>query len=424
MRVRRNESGRWQQVPPGARDLLPLDAERRSALAETLRVEFGRWGYREVHTPTLEYLETIVRGAGLGVQDQLFKVVDSGGALLALRPEMTVPIARVVATRLAQEAGAVRLAYVAEVFRGQEAGHGRLREFTQAGVELVGEGGLDGDVEVIALAATALRRMGVTDVIVNVGHLGFLTGLMTELSADEVEDIRLRLYRKDFPGIDEIVADRALARVLRELPELHGPHAIAKARALPGTPGSQAALEDLEAVFERLRAYGVTDYVGVDLGIIRDFSYYTGIVFEAYGPGMGYPLLGGGRYNGLLGRFGAARPATGFALGLERVMAALPQRMLAPVDLLLVADGRFRTQAVSSATELRERGSRVILGLGVTWSEAVRHAEAEGFRWVGQVEGERVQLLEVQTKVQTFVSRDALVADIAARALEGAAWSR
>ncbi len=424
MRVRRTESGRWQQVPPGTRDLLPADAERRGALAQTLRAEFARWGYRDVLTPTLEYLETIVRGAGPGVQDQLFKIVDSSGTLLALRPEMTVPIARVAATRLAQEAGAVRLAYVADVFRGQEAGQGRLREFTQAGVELLGEGTLDGDAEVIALAATTLRRAGVPNAVVNVGHLGFLTELMAELPADEQDEIRLQLYRKDFPGIDEKVAHLELARVLRELPELHGPQAIAKARALPGSSASRAALDELEVLFERLRAYEVTDCVGVDLGIIRDFGYYTGIVFEAYGPGMGYPLLGGGRYDGLLGRFGPERPATGFALGLERVMAASPPRALAPEGVVLLADGRFRAQAVSLATELRARGTRVVLRLGVAWPEGLRRAEAEGLRWLGQVEGDRVQLREVQTNEQMIVSRAELLANIVTRAQEEAAWSR
>ncbi len=423
MRVRRTESVRWQQVPPGTRDLLPGEAERRSALAQTLRGEFGRWGYREVLTPTLEYLETIVRGAGPGVEDQLFKIVDRDGALLALRPEMTVPIARVAASRLAQEAGTLRLSYVADVFRGQEAGQGRLRAFTQAGVELLGEESLDDDAEVIALAASALQRAGLTDVVVNVGHLGFLSDLMTELSADEQEDVRLRLYRKDFPGLEEMVADRARARALRELPELHGPGAIARARVLVGSSASQGALDDLEHLVERLEPYGVAKWVGVDLGIIRDFSYYTGVVFEAYGPGMGSPLLGGGRYDRLLGRFGVDRPATGFALGLERVMAALPLNASVPVELLLVGDGAVRAQAVSLATELRANGIGVILDLGGGGPGGPRRGEGEGLRWVGQVGAERVQLREIGSKRQASVPVAAVLATVAGGG-GGNSWTR
>lgn len=424
MRLRRGGSARWQQVPLGARDLIPVDAERREALARALREEFGRWGYREVVTPTFEYLETIVWGAGPGVQDQLFKIVDTNGALLALRPEMTVPIARMAATRLLQDARVLRLAYVAEVFRGQEAGQGRLREFTQAGVELLGEGSVNGDAEVIALAAAALQRVGVVEAVVNVGHLGFLRALMADLPDEEQEDVRVRLYRKDFPGIEEAVANQPLGRVLRKLPELHGPQAIAQARAIADSPGAQAALDELEGLLNRLREYGVADRVGVDLGIIRDFSYYTGVVFEAYGPGMGYPLLGGGRYDRLLGRFGVDCPATGFALGLERVMAASPQEALTPFDLLLVADGRSRSDAVALATMLRQRGVRVTLALGVEWSEVVPRGEAEGFIRVGRLDGQILRIRDVRTGVEESLTRAGLVAEVFTSVPKRAAWSR
>jgi ATP phosphoribosyltransferase regulatory subunit len=388
-----------------------------------VRSEFGRWGYREVLTPTIEYLETIVRGAGAGMQDQLFKIVDRTGALLALRPEMTVPIARLAATRLTQDSAVLRLAYVAEVFRGQEAGQGRLREFTQAGVELIGEESLQGDAEVIALGATALRRAGLTDVIVNVGHLGFLRELMTELSTDEQDDVRGRLYRKDFPGIEEMVANRSRARALRDLPELHGPEAIARARALPSSSATGAALDELERLLDQLQAYGVRAWVGIDLGIIRDFSYYTGIVFEAYGRGMGAPLLGGGRYDGLLGRFGVDRPATGFALGLERIMAALPQDPLTQVALLLRDDASIRPETIRLAVELREQGVGVLLGGSLAWTEASRRAEVEGVRWVGYLDGTRVQLWEPGTGRQTSVNRAELASVLAGNG-EGIAWSR
>jgi len=357
------------------------------------------------------------------VQDQLFKIVDRSGAVLALRPEMTVPIARLTATRLAQDSMVLRLAYVAEVFRGQEAGQGRLREFTQAGVELIGEGSLQGDAEVIALAATALRRAGLTDVIVNIGHLGFLRELMTELSTDEQDDIRGRLYRKDFPGIEEMVARHSRARVLRDLPQLHGPEAIARARALPSSSVTGTALDELERLLDQLQVYGVGAWVGIDLGIIRDFSYYTGIVFEAYGLGMGAPLLGGGRYDGLLGRFGVDQPATGFALGLERIIAALPQGPVTPVALLLRDGASIRPETIRLAVELREQGIGVILGGPLAWPEASRRAEAEGVRWVGYLEGTRVQLQETGTTRQTSVNRDQLDSVLTGRG-EGIAWSR
>src|SRR5713101_4498620 len=133
MRVRSALNGRWQQVPAGVRDYAAPEAARHSALAASVRSEFMRWGYAEVRTPPVEYLETIVRGAGAGIQDHLFKIVDTGGELLVLRPEMTVPIARLAATRLLpQAAGPLRLSYVADVFRGQDEGRNQLRSCTSS----------------------------------------------------------------------------------------------------------------------------------------------------------------------------------------------------------------------------------------------------------------------------------------------------
>src|SRR5213078_884615 len=263
MRLRQDRATRWQQVPDGYRDLGPAEAERRSALASRLREQFARWGYREVVTPTLEFLETIVHGTGPGIEDQLVKVID-GAAVLALRPEMTVPIARLAAMRLLRSAaGPLRLCYVAPVFRSQERGLGRLREFTQAGVELLGAPSPDGDAEVIALAVESLRAAGVPGTTIRLGHLGLLNDLLQELPEGLQADVRARLYRREFVGIGNAALDGPPARLLRAL----------------------------EGVAEQLRAYGVADAVEIDLSVIRDFSYYTGIVFEAHGQGAGYPLL-------------------------------------------------------------------------------------------------------------------------------------
>lgn len=414
MRVRSGVQTRWQQVPPGMRDVAPEEAGRRARLAAVWRDEFRRWGYREVLTPTLEYLETFVRGAGPGIQDQLFKTLDSGGELLALRPEVTVPIARMAATRLLQNAaGPLRLAYVAEVFRGQEAGRGQLREFTQAGVELLGDARLAADAEVVALAVESLRRAGLTEMIVNVGHLAFLDDLLRGLSEEEQESVRARLYRKEFAGIEDAVQNRPLSRLLRMLPELHGPDAVVRARAFASSDRSRAALDELVELMTRLREYGVEQFVGVDLSIIRDFSYYTGIVFEAYGSGVGYPLLGGGRYDGLVARFGVSCPATGFALGLERVLSVLPADPAASPEVLVMADDARRAQAIEVARELRRTGKAAVTAFGMDWSEGVKWAEVEGVRWVVRVDGASVWLREVRTARERAVPAVELIGELA-----------
>jgi len=409
MRVRSTQSGRWQQVPAGVRDYAAPDAARHSALAASVRSEFMRWGYAEVRTPPVEYLETIVRGAGAGIQDHLFKIVDTGGELLVLRPEMTVPIARLAATRLLpQAAGPLRLSYVADVFRGQDEGRTQLRAFTQAGVELLGEGTLDADAEVIALAATCLRRAGVPDAVVHVGHLGFLDDLLAALPAETQDEIRARLYRKEFAGIEHAIPDPSLAGLLRLVPDLHGDDAVTRATPFATSARSRAALADLETLMARLRDYGLADIVRFDLSIIRDFSYYTGVVFEAYGAGSGYPLAGGGRYDTLLGRFGAECPATGFALGLDRVLSVLPTDGDVSIAVVLVADPSQRPEAIQIATDLRRRGVSVLI-LGAA-DDAPITAQRNSYRWVVRMTVDGIVLQDMRTETQRLVDRATLIA--------------
>jgi len=409
MRVRSTQSGRWQQVPAGVRDYAAPDAARHSALAASVRSEFMRWGYAEVRTPPVEYLETIVRGAGAGIPDHLFKIVDTGGELLVLRPEMTVPIARLAATRLLpQAAGPLRLSYVADVFRGQDEGRTQLRAFTQAGVELLGEGTLDADAEVIALAATCLQRAGVPDAVVHVGHLGFLDDLLAALPAETQDEIRARLYRKEFAGIEHAIPDPSLAGLLRLVPDLHGDDAVTRATPFATSARSRAALADLETLMARLRDYGLADIVRFDLSIIRDFSYYTGVVFEAYGAGSGYPLAGGGRYDTLLGRFGAECPATGFALGLDRVLSVLPTDGDVSIAVVLVADPSQRPEAIQIATDLRRRGVSVLI-LGAA-DDAPTTAQRNSYRWVVRMTVDGIVLQDMRTETQRLVDRATLIA--------------
>lgn len=413
MRVRSGRGGRWQQVPAGVRDYAAPEAARHSALAASVRGEFARWGYAEVRTPPVEYLETIVRGAGAGIQDHLFKIVDTGGALLVLRPEMTVPIARLAATRLLPQAsGPLRLCYVADVFRGQDAGRAQLRAFTQAGVELLGEGSLDADAEVIALAATCLRRAGVPDALVHVGHLGFLDDLLGALPPETQDDIRARLYRKEFAGIEHALPNAPLASLLRLLPDLHGDDAVARATPFATSARSRAALEDLTALVARLRDYGIADAVRFDLSIIRDFSYYTGVVFEAYGAGSGYPLAGGGRYDTLLDRFGIACPATGFALGLDRLLSVLPTEREPAGAVVVVADPAHRAEATRLAMDLRRRGVSV-LTLAAAANTQIR-AQRPDDRWVVRLTGEGILLCDLRTEAQRAVDRATLLSLLSA----------
>src|SRR5579875_3838516 len=384
---------RWQQVPAGTRDLLPHEAARVRAVIDRVLDRMRRWGYREVTTPTLEYLDVLVRGEGAAVGGRLFKLVDRDGELLALRPEMTTPVARLVATRLRAAPLPLRLAYAGPVFRWREAGSGRLREFPQVGGELVGAG---------TLAVDALRATGVGQSSVSLGHVGFLRGLLAGLGLAEpaLDGVRTLLYQKDFVGLRRLLeahgAPPPRVRAVLALPTLQGPRALEEARRLADTPELLAVVEDLAALERMLRAYGVWDTVTLDLGIIRDFDYYTGIVFEGHTTALGVPLLGGGRYDRLLERFGVPLPATGFAVRVERVLSAgeEPADAWAP-DAVVAFDNGSREAALACAKQLRERGLVVAVEVqGRSWDEVARDAEARGAERALLVRGEAVLVRE------------------------------
>lgn len=393
--MQRDLRERWQLIPSGTRDRLPREAARLRAAAAGVLAEAAGWGYREVVTPTLEYLDVLVRGADAGVDaaDRLFKLVDRGGELLALRPEMTTPVARLVATHLRDVAlaGPLRIAYAGQVFRGREAGSGRLREFPQAGCELIGPRSVDADAEIVALAVGALRAAEAPAFFVSLGHVGFLQGVLAglDLPDDAAAGVRALLYQKDFVGLRDLLerhqvpADRLDA--LMALPGLRGPGALDEARRLVHTPEGREVVRDLELLGEALAAHGVADAVTIDLSIIRDFDYYTGIVFEGHTAALGAPLLGGGRYDRLLERFGVPLPATGFGIRLERVLAAeltaVPDdaRQVWVPDAVVAAEAGCRAEAAACARTLRARGSAVALEvLGRPWKEVAAEAARLG----------------------------------------------
>lgn len=419
---------RWQQVPPGMRDLLPGESVRVRAVTDRVLARMHRWGYREVVTPTIEYFDTLVRGEGTEAGDRLFKLVDRGGELLALRPEMTTSVARLISTHLRGRPLPLRVAYAGQVFRGSEGGSGRLREFPQVGCELIGAATLEADAEIVALAADALRALGIPECSISLGHVGFLQGLLGELGLpdDGAREIRALLYRKDFVGLQSVLERHgvppARAETLAQLPLLSGPGAIQEARRLGGTPESRQVLRALADLTGILDAYGVGGVVRVDLSIIRDFEYYTGIVFEGHTAALGFPLLGGGRYDRLLEGFGTPSPATGFAIRIDRVLAASAPAG-EPVEVADVAVGFHegsRAEALRVAGALRERGLSVTVEiLGRPWGEMAEAAIAAGVPRALLVAGGRAVVHEGEGP-----ERSVAVADLLARAAEGETlWS-
>ncbi len=317
-------------APRGLWDILPAQAAERRALEGRLRAAFERREYGEVISPSFEYYDNLAVEAGTSIQGDMVRFMGTDGRLLALRPEMTTAIARVTAQRLDPKDEPHRLYYVANVFREHPSKRGQPREFWQAGVEQIGGGTVAGDIEVVTLFIEALTVAGLKDFKVGLGRIDFLSGILGTLDiagADE-ESLRGALASRSLVEYERVVLGLALEPEARDdllaLPALSGGAGVLD-RAAELAAGTEAAavVAELRQVYAGLAEAGVAERIILDLGIVRDFDYYTGMIFEAYTPSLGAVIGGGGRYDDLLAEFGYQAPAAGFAVGLERLERAL-----------------------------------------------------------------------------------------------------
>jgi ATP phosphoribosyltransferase regulatory subunit len=310
-------------IPSGTRDVLPDETREVRAITDTLRRVFERHDYGEVYTPALEY-ESVLARADMAEARPAYRVFDESGAVLALRSDMTVPIARVVATRYAASTPPLRFCYFAHCYRGVRPQRGQPRELLQAGIELIGSPAPQGTAEALAVLCHSLDATGLKDYRIGLGDASLFPALMASLRVPE--EIRAGLLEalvlRDFVGLEEMLADSGLtgeaAELLLAVPQRRGGPDV-----LTDAPGpADEAVTGLRRVHELLEA-GVAERVIFDLGLVRNIGYYTGAVFDVYDPALGTPIGGGGRYDELLGRFGRSLPAVGFALGVDRLHIAL-----------------------------------------------------------------------------------------------------
>ena len=311
------------RIPSGTRDVLPDEMRELRALTDRIRAVFDAGGYGEVATPALEFEGTFSR-ANLPPSAPGYRVFDGHGGVLVLRPDMTVPIARLVATRYGQATPPLRLCYLAAAWRTVRAQRGQSREFMQAGIELIGVEGAAGTAEVLATLCATLDAAGLVDYRIGLGDASLFPSLLAALGVERVARQRVlaELARGDFVGVERVLGGLSLqtddVALLLRMARLRGGSEILES--------GHGALHDAVAPLRELRdrlAPEVAQRIIFDLGLVRSIGYYTGAVFQVYDPAFGLPLGNGGRYDDLLGQFGRPLPAVGFALNLERLHIAV-----------------------------------------------------------------------------------------------------
>ena len=320
------------RLPPGTRDWLPQELRRKRAVENVLRGVFERWAYEEIQTPNFERFDALEAGLGEALAQKTFLFADKTGTQIALRPEMTTPVARLVSTRMREAPLPLRLSYVVPAYRYEEPQEGRMREFTTAGLELIGAESLDADAESLFTAIEALDALGLGDAHFDINHVAIVDGVLAGLELDarhlaesktlisgrNIVALRACLAGSGPQDAGEAIVRLALTRGREDVLE--------SARSLCRTDAGLLGIERLRALLERATTLGYGERLNVDCSLLRDIEYYTGFIFEGFANEVGFGLCGGGRYDTLLPRFGFDSGAVGWSLSVERMLIALERR--------------------------------------------------------------------------------------------------
>ena len=362
-------------LPQGVKDFGPVKAEDLKRIESVLLEEFSYWGYRRVITPLFEYLDTMSAGIGEDFKNRLMKFVDPHtGEIVVLRPDITPQIGRMVATQLSDHRYPLRLCYSGRVVRYEEKGSGKEREVFQLGCELLGLSSTEGDSEIIALALKSLNRLGLKKITLNLGHTGILDAVLRDAGEIRGELVQA-LVKKDQEWIRRIVEPSGIPTdvkdVLFSLSDYYGDADIL--RRASRNERFKPCIEEIVSVISVLEEYNIECDISVDLVEVKGFEYYTGVTFEVISSVAPASLVTGGRYDGLVSRYGRSVPAAGFAIDAEALMQNTKSSDGEnQVHFIIIPKSQdLRGDAIRLAEWLRSSSFKVILDLTGSYADMV-----------------------------------------------------
>ena len=371
--------------PGGMRDLLPPVSMTRTLLWQRLMETFDLYGYQRITTPPVEYAEVIERGLGTVDRRDLVRFVEpDSGEVALLRPDITPQVARIIATRLQDRPAPWRLSYEGTIVRRRRGRARKQHQVLQCGIECVGLKGPEADAEVIEVAARACEGIGLRDFLVELAQVKIGAEVLEHVPEGARTKVVETLAAKDATTLERLLKQAGVVAAERKrllmLCDLYGNRSvIADARRRLRNTAARRALDELDRVVERLESAGLGDRIAIDLGDLRRHSYYTGVSMTLLAEGPGEPLGMGGRYDDLLGRYGAPSPATGFAFEVDNVSWALSEAGISlegELPLRALVAGASRARQRSTAAQWRSVGARVAVVPSKTAEEAKRYAKA------------------------------------------------
>lgn len=353
-------------TPEGTKDLLFEDCLARREVEKTFAAIYKGYGYSEVVTPGIEFYDVFNKGSRYFQQESIYKLVDSKGRLIAMRPDSTIPIARMVSTRLKSATLPLRLFYNQSIFSINPSLTGRSDEIVQAGIELIGSDSKKADLEVLSLAIETLSAFDKDDFRLEIGDIGFFKELVSQLEIDEsvCEEIRRLIEVKNYPALNDLIdsiGDNKITRALKQLPRLFGGvEVFEKASTLFSDEKIDLILSNLKDIYNSLESVGYNGKITVDLGIVNRTDYYSGVVFRGYLYGYGEAVVSGGRYDKLISEFGLDIPATGFGVNVDAVSTMLRRNNKMPspkvADFIIFGEKGFEIIAIKTSQDYVKRG--------------------------------------------------------------------
>ena len=356
-------------TPEGVRDIYNRECETKLAIQKKLSTVLHLYGYQDIQTPTFEYDDVFRKEIGSTSTKELYRFFDREGNILTLRPDITPSVARAAATLFETEDFPIRLCYAGNTFTNHTSYQGRLKENTQLGAELIGLDSIEADAEMLAMVVDGLKRTGLKEFQVNIGHVDFIQSLLeaTGLEDDEMDEIRTLINNRNYFGVEEILDNRSVKESVKEafhiLPELMGgPEILESAARIAPSAEARLAVTRLQQIYKLLRLYKAEDHVTFDLSMSGSYGYYTGIIFRAYTYGTGDAVVRGGRYDHLLEKFGKSTPSIGCAIIIDELMSALNRQKISVQTAkrnLLVYTEATEKWAVSLARSFRAKGKNI-----------------------------------------------------------------
>lgn len=353
-------------LPEGTRDLILDDCTIKRALERDMDEIFEKWGYKEVITPTLEFYETFNYNSQALREEDMYKFLDNRGRILVLRPDMTIPIARIVETKFKDTKLPIKIRYTSNVFRVHESLGGKRNEYTDCGVELIGLEDKKSDLEILVLALDALKKLGLKDFKLEIGNIGFFNGAFKNLDIDEEykESIGKFIENKNLKNLEDYLGKLDIKeeykKFFNKLPWMFGDkQVLIDAKKLAFNDEIKKNLEYLEKLYSQLNELGYGENVTFDLGMVPGLNYYTGIIFRGYGEGVGNTLLRGGRYDKLIRYSKKYVPAIGFSIDIDSIIPNIKLNAKIKKDENLYKiyyDEKHKIEAIKKSGELRKEG--------------------------------------------------------------------